>query len=314
MEHSGTLGRWLAALTVIGLSIGLAAPPLQPAASAAAPQYHEYVALGDSYTADVLTSFPPTTQFVPIGCGQSATDYPHQLAKLLHVAVFHDASCGGATTDNMTTSQNVSPGGINPPQFDFLTPSTDLVTVGIGGNDVGLVGEAESCLNLLPDPVPGLPEGLGGSCQAAFTAGGVDQIDQDIRDTAPKIATVLAEIHQRAPHARILLVNYLDAVPTDGKGCWPVVPVQNEDMAYLGRKFVDMNNMLGWMATLSHVQVVDTYTPTIGHDVCQAPNVRYVEGLIPFSLNPPGVNFPLHPNGAGAEAQTQAVYAAIENG
>jgi lysophospholipase L1-like esterase len=313
-ERVGTFGRWVAIGALTALSMVLATPPLQQAASAAPPRYHEYVALGDSYTADVLTSFPPTTQFVPIGCGQSATDYPHQLAKLLHVAVFRDVSCGGATTSDMTKSQGVTPGGPNAPQFDALTPTTDLVTIGIGGNDVGLVGQAESCLNVLPDPVPGLPEGLGGSCRAAFTAGGVDQIDQDIKNTAPKIATVLAEIHQRSPHARILLVNYLDAVPTNGQGCWPVVPVQNADMAYLSAKFVDMNNMLGWMATLSHVQVVDTYTPTIGHDVCQAPNVRYVEGLIPFSLNPPGVNFPLHPNGAGAEAQTQAVYAAIENG
>ena len=48
---------------------------------AAAPHYENYVALGDSYTADVFTTFPPTTQYVPIGCGQSVTDYPHQLAK-----------------------------------------------------------------------------------------------------------------------------------------------------------------------------------------------------------------------------------------
>ena len=67
------------------------------------------------------------------------------------------------------------------------------------------------------------------------------------------------------------------------------------------------------MATLAHVQVVDVYSSTLGHDVCQPPTVRYVEGLVPLSANPPGVNFPLHPNGAGAEAQTQAVYAAIED-
>jgi hypothetical protein len=75
-----------------------------------------------------------------------------------------------------------------------------------------------------------------------------------------------------------------------------------------------MNDMLGWMATLSHVQVVNVFSATIGHDVCQAPTVRDVEGLSPLSANPPGLNFPLHPNGAGAEAQTQAVYAAIMDG
>ncbi len=299
---------------VAALAIGLLAlvTPSGPS-SAAAPQYENYVALGDSYTADVFTTFPPTTQYVPIGCGQSATDYPHQLAKLLHVAHFFDASCGGATTDNFTGSQNVTPGGTNPPQFSHLSSATDLVTVGIGGNDVGFVGDAENCLNLVPTPIAGAPEGLGGSCAARDTANGTDQISESIKAAAPKIATALKDIRRLAPHARVLLVNYLDAVPVDGTGCWPLVPVQNEDMHYLAQKFVEMNNMLGWMATLVGVQVVDVYQATVGHDVCQAPTVRYVEGLIPVSLNPPlPFNFPLHPNGAGAEAQTQAVYAAIE--
>lgn len=291
---------------------GASASTHAPAHGTAAPvpQYRDYVALGDSYTADVLTTFPPTEQYVPLGCGQSATDYPHQLAKLLHVTTFFDASCGGATTANMTQPQNVVT-GINPPQFSHLSAATDLVTIGIGGNDVGLVGDAESCLNVVPFPIPGAPEVLGGSCAAQDNKGGVDQINQAILQAAPKIASTLAEIRQLAPNARILFVNYLDAVPVDGKGCWPIVPVQNEDMAYFTQKFIEMNNMLDWMASISHVQVVDVYSATIGHDVCQAPTVRYVEGVIPFSLNPPALNFPLHPNGAGAEAQTQAVYAAI---
>ena len=160
----------------------------------------------------------------------------------------------------MTRPQTVTPGGTNPPQFSHLTKQTDLVTIGIGGNDVGLVGESVACLNLVPTPVAGAPEGLGGSCAERDTRGGVDQIYHDILSTAPKIATTLKAIHQRSPHPRVLLVNYLDAVPTNGQGCWPLVPVQNEDMAYLSAKFIQMNNMLGWMATLSHVQVVDTYS------------------------------------------------------
>jgi hypothetical protein len=258
---------------------------------------------------------PPATQYVPVGCGQSGRDYPHQVARLLQVGQFHDESCGSATTQNMTEPESVPLSGTAPPQFDALNPGVDLVTVGVGGNDVGFVGDAESCLSLVPTPVAGAPAGLGGSCAARFTAGGVDQIDQSIKAAAPKVAAMLAGIRQRAPNARILLVNYLDAVPLDGKGCWsPDLPVLDVDMAYLSSKFVEMNQMLGWMATLEGVQVVDTFTPTIGHDVCRAPTVRDVEGIIPLSFNPLDVNFPLHPNGAGAAAQTAAVYAAIEGG
>jgi lysophospholipase L1-like esterase len=282
---------------------------------AAAPAYTNYVALGDSYTADVLTGpLPPTTQYVPLFCAQSSTDYPHQVAAALHVATFHDQSCGGATTDDMTQPQSLYFGEVAGPQFDALSPATDLVTLGIGGNDVGFVGDAEQCLNLVPTPIPGAPAGLGGSCAAADTAGGVDRISQAIAAAEPKVEAALAGIRQRAPNARILLVNYLDAVPLDGVGCWPLVPVQDEDMAYLARKFVEMNGMLATAAAAQHVQLVDTFTPTIGHDVCQLPTVRDVEGLIPVSLNPPDQNFPMHPNGAGANAQAAAVEAAIAAG
>jgi hypothetical protein len=176
------------------------------------------------------------------------------------------------------------------------------------------VTDAEQCLNLVPTPIPGAPEGLGGSCAADDTAGGVDRISQAIAAAEPKVESALAGIRQRAPNARILLVNYLDAVPLNGKGCWPVVPVQDEDMAYLAQKFVEMNHMLATAASAQGDQLVDSFTPTIGHDVCQLPTVRDVEGVIPLSLNPPDLNYPMHPNGAGANAQAAAAYGAIEAG
>jgi lysophospholipase L1-like esterase len=303
-----------AAAALGGIVVGLSPAAPAGAQPATAPGYHDYVALGDSYTADVLSGpLPPTTEFVPIGCAQSSADYPHQVARLLHVPLFHDSSCGSATTANMTEPQSVPFGGTAPPQFAALNPGVDLVTIGIGGNDVGFVNDAESCLNLVPTPLPRAPEGLGGSCAARFTAGGVDQIDEAIKATAPRIAAVLEQIRRLAPNARILLVNYLDAVPLDGTGCWsPDVPVQNEDMAYLAAKFVEMNEMLASTAALENVRVADTFTPTVGHDVCRAPTVRDVEGLLPLSLHPLDVNFPMHPNGAGAKAQASAVYASVE--
>lgn len=297
-----------------GVASVAAAVTVVPAASGgtAAPRYDQYVALGDSWSADVFTTFPPTTQFTPLDCAQSASDYPHQVAAVLQVADFRDATCGSATTANMTQPQSLPLGGVNAPQLDRLTPGTDLVTLGIGGNDIGLADAIEGCLNLLPVPLLGLPAPLGGSCAARFTAGGVDTIATAIRATAPKIATVLAQVKQRSPHARILLVNYLNGLPVTGKGCWPIVPIQDVDVAYLQAKFLQMNAMLASVASAAHVQLVDTYTPTIGHDLCQAATVRYVEGLVPLSLeNPLLVAFPFHPNQAGADAQARVVLSAI---
>lgn len=292
------------ALAAVGTTLVALAPS---SAGAAVPRYREYVALGDSWSADVLTTFPPTTDSVPIDCAQSASNYPHQIAEMLHVAVFRDATCGSATTVDMTHPQTGLPlGGTAAPQFDKLTPTTDLVTLGIGGNDIGLATDIEACLSLLPFDLPGQ------GCKAKFTAGGVDQVSAAIKATAPKIAATIAGIHQRSPHARILLVNYLDGVPLNGKGCWPVVPVPDVDMAYMAAKFQEMNAMLATVATSTHTQLVDTFTPTVGHDVCKAPDVRDIEGLIPLSTqNALLLAFPFHPNQGGANAQTQAVYSAI---
>jgi len=45
----------------------------------------------------------------------------------------------------MTTPQSVPLGGMSPAQFDRLAPTTDLVTLGIGGNDAGLPGASSCC-------------------------------------------------------------------------------------------------------------------------------------------------------------------------
>ncbi|MCU1680531.1 MAG: hypothetical protein JWQ81_1270 [Amycolatopsis sp.] len=184
-----------------------AAPP-----ASAATGYHEYVALGDSYTADSALTWP-SVQFVPFGCAQSTDDYPHQVAAALGVADFTDASCGGATTDDMTQPQS-TPLGTNTPQSDRLTPTTDLVTLGIGGNDAGFIGYVSQCENSNPDP-------SSGNCADTLTTNGVDQISQSIAAAEPKIATVLAQIHQRSPQARVFVVNYLDGLPLTGTAATP---------------------------------------------------------------------------------------------
>jgi hypothetical protein len=51
---------------------------------------------------------------------------------------------------------------------------------------------------------------------------------------------------------------------------------------------------------------VNTYRATIGHDVCQRPGVRWVEGLLPASPA-----YPFHPNRLGQHATARQVLAAL---
>ena len=294
------------AAVVSGL-LALAAPTLvavaAPTAGAVdAPSYSEYVALGDSWSADVVLFDKdglPDATYAPIDCAQSHTDYPKLVAKALGVTTFRDATCGSATTDDFYRPQTHLPlGGTNPAQFDRLTPTTDLVTVGIGGNDAEVASGAMSCITLLP---------VGAGCKGRFTRGGVDQLAENVARTEDKVVGALQEIHRRSPDARVLLVNYLDAIPA--KGCWPVVPISNADMAYLHDVFAKLNAMLARAAERGGADLVDTHPLSTGHDVCTGPRTRYVEGLGVVSVNDLAVAVPAHPNAAGARAQAASVLA-----
>jgi lysophospholipase L1-like esterase len=307
------------ALAVPFVAVPLAAAPNATAAPAGG-SYDEYVALGDSWSADVViadANGTPDTTYAPVGCGQSHTNYPKLLAAELAITNFRDATCGGAETDDFYAPQSVEPGGTNPAQFDRLTPTTDLVTVGIGGNDAGIAGAAMDCFGLFPDdqtvPPGAAPEQVPtGGCKDKYAPeGGEDQLAQQILEAEPKVVAALQAIHRLSPDARVLIIDYFAAVPEHA--CYPAVPISEEDMAYLHATMLRLNAMVQRAAAAGGAEFVDSYTPTIGHDICQAPNVRYAEVYGP-SVNGPAVGVPAHPNSAGAAAQFRAVLAQLGAG
>lgn len=278
-----------------------------PASAAAGPGYVEYVALGDSWSADVVIAErdgPPDSTHAPLGCAQSYRNYPKLLAEALQVPTFRDATCGSAKTDDFYAPQTDLPTGeTNPAQFDRLTATTDLVTVGIGGNDAGFAGAAMDCLS--PDP-------RGARCKEKYTAGGRDRLAEAIEASEPKVVGALQEIQRRSPAARILVLDYLAGIPETG--CYPVVPVSDSDMAYLHATFAKLNAMVERAAVTAGVEFVDTHTPSLGHHVCALPTERYVEGLGVLSVNGPAVAVPAHPNSAGAASQFRTTLAAVQAG
>lgn len=268
----------LGAAAAVALSIGLAAPP----ASAAG---EKYVALGDSMASGPL--IPNITGNV--GCGRSTHNYAHELAARLGVAQLHDVTCSGAETKHMTQSQSLSvagvPTGTAPPQFDALSADTTLVTLTIGGNDAGLVGIAQDCLNLDPTATP---------CKVRYTQGGVDQVAVRVDAVGPRLAAVLDGIHQRSPNARVLVTGY--GLYIKPGGCWPIQPVLPVDADYLQGNVTRMNGVIAAQARAHNAEYVDVETTSVGHDACRSASTRWIEGYVP--LNPAA---PLHPNQRGEE-------------
>ncbi|MFJ7149233.1 SGNH/GDSL hydrolase family protein [Streptomyces sp. NPDC100445] len=246
----------------------------------------DYVALGDSYT-----SGPGIPRQVDAECARSDHNYPSIVAERTEAAAFTDVSCGGATTAEMWRAQ-----GGNGPQLDALDRHTDLVTVQIGGNDVGFGPVIATCARL------GAQDPAGDPCERAYHASGADELALAVVRTAPKVDRVLRAVRARAPHARVVVVGYPDLLPDDGSGCFPQVPFARGDFAYLRDTEKRLNLMLRLVAGLNRAAYVDTYAPTVGHDMCKAPADRWIEPLQPTSPAAPA-----HPNAKGEAAMAQAV-------
>lgn len=260
-----------------------ATPSLAGASSA-------YVSLGDSYVSGPFIL--PFASGAPLECLQSARNYPHLTASALGLSLT-DVSCSGATTENLTTTAQYSD---QPPQFDALSAATQVVSVGIGGNDKGLF------LNtLIVCGAEDLVFPFGTPCKSTYG----HKLAEEIAEDGPVIGAALHQIHTISPSAKVFVVGYPDILPQSGN-CWPTVPLTTGDVAYLNGVEKELNAMLSSESASNGATYVDTYTPSIGHDACKSLSVRYVEPVLPESDA-----FSVHPNEKGMEADASELEASM---
>lgn len=263
-----------------------------PGPAAAKPK--TYVALGDSYASGPLIPM----QEEPYGCLRSTNDYAKLLARRLGLEL-RDVSCSGATTKDMTRAQGVTPGP-NPPQFDALDTRTGLVTVQIGGNDIGFGGIAQTCGRAAVEQR---------SCRSVYVdeATGRDELRERIAATAPKVAAVVQGIRARAPRADVLVLGY-PAIFRVGPGpaSCPAMGVGEDDALYLRGVEEALNGMIEQAAVANGAEYVDVYGPSAGRTACDLPVLRWVEPLVPVNAAAP-----IHPNLNGMAGISDVVEAAI---
>nr|WP_083472559.1 SGNH/GDSL hydrolase family protein [Kibdelosporangium phytohabitans] len=236
----------------------------------AAPRYQRYVALGDSYTSGPGIPWPRLDR---LACYTSTNNYPALLADNLGLRSYTDASCGGADTTNMLAPQKPPlPFGTHPAQFSFLRADTDLVTVGIGGNDFGVFGELTGkCPELRPSDPTGSP------CRTHYTVDGVDTMKQKVAMTGERVRAVLAGVHERSPAAKVVLVGYPRIAPPRGS-CPDVLPIADGDLRWLDEVEQALNSALANAADADgRTTFVDMYPASLGHDAC-AGSAAWIQG------------------------------------
>ncbi|GAA1143890.1 lysophospholipase L1-like esterase [Kitasatospora gansuensis] len=262
-----------------------------------------YVALGDSFAAGALV--PNQSGGL---CLRSDQNYGHLVAAALNSTSYTDVTCSAAKVKHLTEAQY----GVYEPQLNALKPDTALVTLGIGGNDLGVsdLGVAELIATCVGGAVV---NPFGTPCKDVYADGhwawrdwqfqwvyGEDKLRSRIAAAAPQVADGLRRIHAKSPNAKVLLVGYPSVVPSNGANCIGRQPVTPGDVEYLHGVLSDLNAMLARTAAANGATYVDTATPTKGHDACS--DTPWIEGLLPQS---PAA--PFHPNAAGERVMADTV-------
>jgi hypothetical protein len=151
-----------------------------------------YVALGSSMAAG--PGIRPRAAGAPWAAGRSAGNYPHVVAEGLNLDL-EDVTYSGATTAHVLADAQRGA----PPQIDALNGSETLVTVTIGGNDVGYLPLLMA--GSLPPGARRLPL-LGNRISELLDRAARDRALAEVFDS---LCAVGRAVRERAPHARVFL-------------------------------------------------------------------------------------------------------------
>lgn len=237
-----------------------------------------YVSMGSSYAAGLGVA--PYQDGAPARCTRSTRNYAQQLAAKRGLTLV-DVGCSGAKT-----SAILQPWGELPAQIDAVTADTALVTVTIGGNDIGLVG--------------GL---YGASCRKldeANCAPATTPSEADYAALRASMTGIVAAIRQRAPKARIVLVEYPTILP---QGACAATPLSDADADAARAEAARLSAITREAAASGGATVITTDDFSRGHDACAAQ--PWMNGY-----PAPGAA-PYHPNLAAMTAIAEALDAAL---
>ncbi|WP_091613022.1 SGNH/GDSL hydrolase family protein [Micromonospora mirobrigensis] len=172
MRRSRLVTLALSAATSLAAVFALATPAL------AAPT-DQYVALGDSYASGVGAGSYTTESG---SCQRSTNAYPALYNAYVQPASYRSVACSGARTTDVINSQ-----------LGALSSATTLVSVTVGGNDVGFSNIMTTCVLYSES-----------QCVAAVQAA-----EDKARAQLPGLlANVYNGIRGRSPSARVVVVGY----------------------------------------------------------------------------------------------------------
>lgn len=243
------------------------------------PEPGQYVALGDSYAAIGSRAAPlHGDQF----CLRSADNYPH----LIESAVI-DVTCQGAVTADLLAPRYTGTDYL-PPQLDALGEATTLVTVSIGGNDLGF-GDVAGCIRQRMD--------------TDSLADCAEVLGNDIQNRLELVPAQLDEVHRQIQHragdARVIVTGYLPLLWAGE--CPELGAVSQADREWALALTTQINQIVRAAAQRHDAEFI-LPAGAEEHTSCAAPAERWVD-----IRGTETDAYPMHLTSAGHKAMAEAV-------
>lgn len=299
--------------------------PWPPQPPPRAPSPNRYVALGDSYSSgEGNPPFSAGTDSTSNRCHRSSAAYAYKVRssalKLTH------AACSGSIIYDFN-NRNFGGNAGEGPQLDHLDVNTSLVTLTIGGNDLGFgytlakcaeVGDCsqDKALNaLLRKHLDWLSTGHGQDCgDSMFLTGGV------CAPPSPSLSDLYRQIAAKAKRAKIVILNYPSLFPRNSNQTCKIVQLPQSpgwlpsEQAWMNDWALRLNRAIKSqveVARASGVNIVlaDAWTSFGDHGVCTSQ--PWILGLRADISRAHFSRVSFHPNEAGQDAMVRAVRAVL---
>jgi lysophospholipase L1-like esterase len=193
-----------------------------------------YVALGDSYSAGNGAN----STNLDSSCNRNTYSYPYLLSQQKGLALTFVA-CAGAVTSDVINSQSNS-----------LSTSTRLVTMTIGGNDIGFTSLILACTTL--------------GC-ASQIASSQNQINTQL---PAKLDATYAAIRSKAPNARVVILGYGNPFASPPRTCLAATGVSSDEETRLSALVGSLDSTIQSRAQAAGFSYANVNPYWSGHDVC----------------------------------------------
>lgn len=204
-----------------------------------------YVAMGDSYSAGNGAN----STNLDAACNRNTYAYPYLLAQQRGSALTFVA-CSGAVTSDIVNTQAAA-----------ASSSTNLVTLTIGGNDVGFSSLIIACTTL--------------GCQSQ-----IDSSNSQITNQLPgELDNAYNAIRSHAPNARVVVLGY--GTPFSNKTCLGTTGITLTEESQLNQLTAHLDSVIQARALAHGFDYADVNPYWSGHGVCTSD--PFTNGLNVFS-------------------------------